>query len=193
MSRIIAFYKPYAVLSQFTGGGGRLTLKKFISIPDVYPAGRLDYRSEGLMLLTDDGPLIHQLTHPSHEHIKTYLAQVEGVPTLDEVHTLETKIVLPDIQTRTARAEVIPDPGLPSRSKPVRDYHPTSWLRIVLTEGKKHQVRKMTATIGYPTLRLVRVAIGDIPLGNLQPGDWRWLTPEEETRLKKKGTEASNS
>jgi 23S rRNA pseudouridine2457 synthase len=176
VSRYIAFYKPYEVLSQFTDAANRKTLKDFISIKDVYAAGRLDYRSEGLLLITDDGALIHRLTDPRFEHTKTYFVQVEGVVKPDKLSVSTSGILLPGFQLRRAEIKIIPQPSLPARSKPVRDYHPTSWLKVVLREGKKHQVRRMTAALGFPTLRLVRVAIGDIPLGDLQPGQWRLLS-----------------
>lgn len=186
MPRYLAFFKPFEVLSQFTDAEGRRTLKDFIPVEGVYAAGRLDYRSEGLLLLTDDGPLIHRLTDPDYHHTKTYLAQVEGVATAEAVQMLREHILLPDIQTRLPeQVEIIPEPDLPPRPTPVRDYHPTSWLRIVLEEGKKHQVRRMTAAAGLPTLRLVRVAINSLGLGDLQPGEWRWLSPEEIHSLQK--------
>lgn len=184
MARYLAFHKPYEVLSYFTDEAGRRTLKDFIPVPGVYTAGRLDYRSEGLLLLSDDGPLIQRLTDPRFEHAKTYYAQVEGLATPEAIQPLLTEIVLPGIQTRPAQVEIIPDPGLPPRPRPVRDYHPTTWLKIVLKEGKKHQVRRMTAAIGFPTLRLVRVAIGSLTLGDLQPGQWRSLNQGEIRLLK---------
>lgn len=180
----IKFYKPFEVLSQFSDSEGRKTLADYIPVPRVYAAGRLDYKSEGLMILSDDGTLIHRLTHPRYEHEKTYLAQVEGEVDPEAVRALNEQILLPGIQTRLARAEVIPDPELPPRQAPVRDYHPTTWLRIVLQEGKKHQVRRMTAAAGYPTLRLVRVGVGNITLEDLRPGEWRELRPEEERELR---------
>jgi len=185
MSRYLAFYKPFEVLSQFTDAQGRRTLKDYVSVPGVYAAGRLDYRSEGLLLLTDDGDLIHRLTSPRYEHPKTYLAQVEGEVSEQAIRRLNTEIVLPALQTKSAQARIIPDPQLPPRSKPVRDYHPTTWLEVVLQEGKKHQVRRMTAAVGFPTLRLVRIAIGNLKLGALQPGQWRHLRPKELRNLKR--------
>jgi 23S rRNA pseudouridine2457 synthase len=179
MPTYLLFHKPYEVLSQFEDEEGRATLKEYIPIPDVYAAGRLDYRSEGLLLLTNDGPLSHRLTHPRYAHTKTYLAQVEGTASDEAIARLNQEIVLPDLQTRLPQVTRLEDPGLSERSKPVRDYHPTTWLRIVLEEGKKHQVRKMTAAVGYPTLRLVRVAIGSLELGHLKPGEWRFLSPDE--------------
>lgn len=183
MARYLAFFKPYEVLSQFTDEQGRKTLKDFIDIQDVYAAGRLDYRSEGLLLLTDDGKLIHHLTDPRFGHEKTYLAQVEGIVTPAALLQINQEILLPEVQTRLAKAEMIPDPELPPRSKPVRDYHPTTWLKVVVQEGKFHLVRRLTAAAGFPTLRLVRVAIGSLQLGQLQPGEWRLLGSGEVRQL----------
>jgi 23S rRNA pseudouridine2457 synthase len=185
MRRTLAFFKPFEVLSQFRDTRGRKTLKDYIPVAGVYAAGRLDYRSEGLLLLSDDGRLIHRLTDPRFEHQKTYLAQVEGIASQEALHALQTRILLPGLQTKTAEVKLIPEPDLPPRPTPVRDYHPTSWLQISLREGKKHQVRRMTAAVGLPTLRLVRVAIGPIRLEGLQPGEWRDVRPEEIRALKK--------
>jgi 23S rRNA pseudouridine2457 synthase len=184
MFRYLAFYKPFEVLSQFTDTAGRQTLKDFIDVPGVYAAGRLDYRSEGLLLLSDDGGLIHRLTDPRYDHPKTYLAQVEGRVSEQAISRLHSEIVLPGIQTKLPQVTTVDDPQLPPRGQPVRDYHPTSWLKIVLHEGKKHQVRRMTAAVGFPTLRLVRTAIGKISLGDLKPGEWRGLTRKEIRDLK---------
>jgi len=184
MARYLAFFKPFKVLSQFTDPKGRKTLKDYIPMAGVYATGRLDYRSEGLLLLSDDGRLIHRLTDPRFDHEKTYLAQVEGSAGPAALHALQTRILLPDLQTKTAVAALISEPDLPPRPTPVRDYHPTSWLRITLREGKKHQVRRMTAAVGLPTLRLVRVAIGPIQVKGLQPGQWRNLRSEEVRALK---------
>lgn len=184
LKKYILFFKPFEVLSQFSDETGRRTLKEFIPVPGVYAAGRLDYRSEGLLLLTDDGPLIQLLTDPNFSHTKTYLAQVEGNVDDQTILRLNREVVLPDIQTKLIVARSIPTPDLAERVKPVRQYHPTSWLEITLQEGKKHQVRRMTAAVGYPTLRLVRNAIGSITLGSLQPGQWRELTREEIAELK---------
>ncbi len=185
MARYIALYKPFEVLSQFEDAEGRETLKPLVPVPGVYAAGRLDYRSEGLLLLTDDGPLSHRLTDPRYEHPKTYLAQVEGRITPEAISVLRHEIVLPGLQTRLpGYVQAVPPPDLPPRSKPVRPYHPTSWVKIILYEGKKHQVRRMTAAAGFPTLRLVRVAVGPIELGGLQPGEWRDLDPAEVRALK---------
>jgi 23S rRNA pseudouridine2457 synthase len=183
VQKLIALNKPYEVLCQFTDASSRKTLKDFIKIPGIYAAGRLDYRSEGLILLTNQGALIHRLTDPLYEHPKTYLVQVEGYITSDVVEILNRDLVLPGIQKKLAKAASILPPELPARGKAVRDLHPTSWLQITLKEGKKHQVRRMTAAVGFPTLRLVRVSIGPISLGNLSPGEWRWLTDQEISSL----------
>lgn len=178
---IIKFFKPFEVLSQFSDSSGRRTLKEFIPLAEIYSAGRLDYRSEGLLLLTDDGALIRRLTDPRFEHPKTYYVQIEGEAAPEAVARLAQEIVVPGLQTRLAAAEIIQPPDLPPR--PVRAYHPTTWLKVVLYEGKKHQVRRMTAAVGYPTLRLVRIAIGAVGLGDLQPGEWRRLTRQELKNL----------
>jgi 23S rRNA pseudouridine2457 synthase len=184
--RYILFNKPYGVLSQFTDEGtGHPTLKQYIDIPDVYAAGRLDRDSEGLLLLTDDGSLIKKLTDPRHHVEKTYWLMVEGEPTQAELTQLERGIQLNDYRTMPSKARLIPSPGLPPRPKPVTPHGPTAWLEIKLREGKKRQIRHMTAAVGLFTLRLVRVAIGEITLGNLEAGNWRELTPYELRWLKK--------
>jgi 23S rRNA pseudouridine2457 synthase len=183
--RYIIFNKPYGVLSQFTDEGtGHPTLKQYIEVPGVYSAGRLDRDSEGLLLLTDDGKLIKRLTDPRHHIEKTYWVMVEGDPTPDDLARLERGIQLKEYRTLPAKARLIPDPGLPPRSKPVTPHGPTVWLEIILREGKKRQIRHMTAMVGLPTLRLIRVAIGKIGLGDLQPGAWRDLTANEVTHLR---------
>ena len=185
LRRYYAFYKPDQVLCQFTDQGGRLTLRDFFPINGVYSAGRLDFNSEGLLLLTDDGALIHRLTDPRFEHQKTYLAQVEGIFSQESLRRLNQEILLPGLQTRLARVKLIPVPDLPERHRPVRSYHPTTWLEIALSEGKKHQARRMTAAVGFPTLRLVRVALGSLQLGGLQSGEWRRLAPHEVAALQR--------
>jgi 23S rRNA pseudouridine2457 synthase len=176
----VAFFKPYAVLTAFTDPDGRDTLKNYIDLPGIYPAGRLDYDSEGLLLLTDDGPLAHRLTDPDYNHPKTYLVQVEGVISQEAVTAMEQGVIIKGgYQTRRSQVMVVPEPELPPRGKPVTPHGPTSWIRVVLREGKKRQVRQMTAAVGFPTLRLLRVAIGPVSLGNLQPGEWRYLSNEE--------------
>ena len=184
--RYILFNKPYGVLSQFTDEGtGHPTLKQYIDIPDVYAAGRLDRDSEGLLLLTDDGSLIKKLTDPRHHVEKTYWLMVEGEPTQAELTQLERGIQLNDYRTMPSKARLIPSPNLPPRPKPVTPHGPTAWLEIKLREGKKRQIRHMTAAVGLFTLRLVRVAIGEIKLGNLDVGNWRELTAQELKSLKK--------
>ena len=184
--RYIIFHKPYGVLSQFTDEGtGHPTLKQYINVPDVYAAGRLDRDSEGLLLLTDDGWLIKRLTDPKHHVEKTYWVMVEGEPIPERLRRLESGIRLKDYITLPAKAGIIPDPNLPPRPKPITPHGPTAWLEIKLREGKKRQVRHMTAAVGLPTLRLVRVAIGRVHLGILEPGKWRDLTPAEINSLKK--------
>lgn len=188
--RTIIFNKPYGVLSQFTDEGtGHPTLKDYINVPGVYAAGRLDRDSEGLLLLTDDGLLIKRLTDPKHHVEKTYWALVEGEPTLEALSRLRKGVKLKAYTTRPAKVRLIPDPSLPPRSKPVTPHGPTSWLEIELREGKKRQVRHMTASVGLFTLRLVRVAMGNITLGDLQLGEWRDLTTEELRYLKDLGKE----
>jgi 23S rRNA pseudouridine2457 synthase len=184
--RYILFHKPYGVLSQFTDEGtGHPTLKQYIDVPDVYAAGRLDRDSEGLLLLTNDGPLIKRLTDPRHHVEKTYWVMVEGEPTPEKLGRLARGIQLKDYLTLPAEARRIPDPNLAPRPKPVTPHGPAAWIEIKLREGKKRQVRHMTAAVGLPTLRLVRVAIGQIQLGTLEPGIWLDLTSEEINSLKR--------
>ena len=185
--RYILFNKPYGVLSQFTDEGtGHPTLKQYIDVPGVYAAGRLDRDSEGLLLLTDDGQLIKRLTDPEHHVEKTYWALVEGEPTSEALSHLESGIKLKGYTTRPTVARLIPDPGLPPRSKPVTPHGPTSWLEIKLREGKKRQIRHMTAAVKLFTLRLVRVAVGPIGLGDLKMGEWRELTENELKKLRRR-------
>ncbi len=185
-SRTIAFFKPFDVLTQFTDASGRATLKRYIPLPDLYPVGRLDRDSEGLLLLTDDGRLAHRLTDPRYEHPKTYLVQVERVPAPAAVEALRRGVVLNDGPTRPADAALLDaPPDLPERPVPIRFRKnvPTAWLRLTIREGRNRQVRRMTAAVGFPTLRLVRVAVGPVGLGGLAPGEWRDLTEEEHRAL----------
>lgn len=176
----LIFNKPYGVLSTFTDATGRSTLKEFIDFPGVYAAGRLDMESEGLLLLTDDGKLIHRLTDPRWHLPKTYLVQVEGVPVQEQLAMLEQGVLIRGVKTRRCRVMIIPEPDLPPRQgKPVTPHGPTCWLRMVIFEGKKRQIRHMTAAVGLPTLRLIRIAIGMLTLGDLQPGEWRFLQDDE--------------
>lgn len=172
---LIALYKPYGVLCQFSRDGDRPTLADFISIPHVYPAGRLDTDSEGLVLLTNIGKVQHQLAHPDHKLPKTYWVQVEGEITDEALSHLASGLELRDGKTLPATALRISTPTLPDRTPPIR-YRasiPTSWLALTLREGRNRQVRRMTAAVGFPTLRLVRVQIGPYTLDGLEPGGWR--------------------
>ena len=178
--RYILFNKPYGVLSQFTDEGtGHPTLKQYIDVPDVYAAGRLDRDSEGLLLLTGDGPLIKRLTDPNKHIEKTYWVLIEGNATHEKLAQLERGIQLKGYVTLPCKVRLIPTPDLPPRPKPVTPHGPTAWMEIKLREGKKRQIRHMTAAVGLFTLRLVRVAIGQIRLGNLGVGEWRELARQE--------------
>lgn len=175
----ILFYKPYGVLSQFTGGPDQATLKAYIDVPDVYAAGRLDKDSEGLLILSDDGGLIQRISSPRFKQKKTYLAQVEGRVEEHALEPLRRGVEIKGYRSQPAEVWLHPEPNLPPRPVPVRNYHPTSWLKIIISEGKNRQVRRMTAAIGYPTLRLLRVAIGNVTLEGLAPGQWRWASARE--------------
>ncbi|RMF23144.1 MAG: pseudouridine synthase [Cyanobacteria bacterium J083] len=196
--RYILFYKPYGVLCQFTDNSNpenpRLTLKDYIPVKNVYSVGRLDLDSEGLLLLTDDGKLKHLLSHRQFAHPRTYWVQVERIPDATALDKLRQGIQIKDYQTRPAKVRLLPqEPNLPPRTPPIRDRKtvPTCWLEITLTEGRNRQVRRMTAAVGYPTLRLVRVAMSlrkrdDSPLltlDGLKPGEWRDLTETERQSL----------
>lgn len=197
----LLFYKPYDVLSQFgqpaptegnsveiAVGAHPKTLKNFISIADIYPVGRLDRDSEGLLLLTNDGRLQHQLTDPRYGHPRTYWVQVERVPDAGAIAHLQQGVTIRGYHTRPAQVHLLPGPpDLPPRHPPIRFRKsvPTAWLQMTLTEGRNRQVRRMTAAVGHPTLRLVRVAIAQLQLGHLQPGDWRELSHEEVDQLKR--------
>ena len=177
LSRLILFNKPFGVLSQFTPEAGHRCLAEFIPLPHIYAAGRLDADSEGLLVLTDDGRLQQRIADPQHKLPKTYWAQVEGEPTDEALQRLrQGGLDLGDFVTRPCEAARIDEPAaLWPRDPPIRQrkHIPTAWLEIVLREGKNRQVRRMTAKAGYPTLRLVRAAIGPFQLGELQPGEWR--------------------
>lgn len=177
---LIAFNKPYGVLSQFTDRSSppRPTLAGFGLPPDVYPAGRLDHDSEGLLLLTDDGGLAHRLTDPRHKQPKTYWVQVEGEPQAAQLDALRDGVMLNDGPTRRADARRIDAPALWPRDPPVRFRRtvPDAWIELRIGEGRNRQVRRMTAAVGLPTLRLVRVAIGPYRLDDLAPGQWRVAT-----------------
>lgn len=178
MARLILFNKPYGVLSQFTDRGtdtGRATLSDYIALPGVYPAGRLDRDSEGLLLLTDDGRLQAQIADPRFKMPKTYLVQVEGDPDAATLDRLAHGVQLNDGPTRPAQVERIDPPALWPRDPPVRFRKsvPDCWLKLTIREGRNRQVRRMTAAIGHPTLRLVRWRIGDWTLDDIAPGSWR--------------------
>ncbi len=183
----ILFNKPYNVLSQFTREGKYLAIGDFGPFPkNIYPVGRLDADSEGLLLLTNDHAVNYRLAEPKFEHPRTYWAQVEGNPTEDALERLRRGVVIENIKTKPAEVKFLEgEPDLPPRSVPirVRKTIPTSWIELTLREGRNRQVRKMTAAVGYPTLRLVRVAILFLTLDGLQPGEHRSLTEEEIEKL----------
>ncbi|MEZ5491962.1 MAG: pseudouridine synthase [Gammaproteobacteria bacterium] len=187
MAKLILFNKPFGVLSQFSGDEPASTLSQFISVPGVYPAGRLDKDSEGLLLLTNSGALQHRISHPRRKMAKTYWVQVEGEIDAVALARLREGLMLKDGQTQPADARLLREPDLWPRNPPVRfrKQIPTSWMEITLREGKNRQVRRMTAAVGLPTLRLVRIRIGPWELGSLHPGQWRALElPEEEEQLR---------
>lgn len=175
MSRVILFNKPFGVLSQFSAGDGHPGLAGYIDMPGVYPAGRLDLDSEGLLLLTDNGRLQARISHPGYKLPKTYWVQVEGEIQTGQLARLSEGVELKDGRTRPARARAMAEPDLWPRIPPVRFRRtvPTHWLELTIREGRNRQVRRMTAAVGLPTLRLVRVRIGDWRLGDIEPGQFR--------------------
>ena len=178
MSRLILFNKPYGVISQFTDTSRHKSLKHYISMPGFYPAGRLDVDSEGLIVLTDDGRLQHRISNPKCKLPKTYWVQVEGIPTHKALYHLSHGVTIKNYITQPAKASLIPEPeNIWARTPPIRfrKQIPTAWLTLTIEEGKNRQVRRMTAAVGFPTLRLIRVAIGDFTLSELLPGDWRMV------------------
>jgi 23S rRNA pseudouridine2457 synthase len=174
MSRIVLFNKPFRVLSQFRDTESKATLSNYFDDPELRIAGRLDFDSEGLLMLTDDGRLLQKITHPRYKLPKTYWAQVEGEPTREAIGHLRTGVELKDGRTRPATAELIEEPeSLWQREPPIR-YRasiPSSWIELTISEGRNRQVRRMTAAVGFPTLRLVRVRVGEWKLGEIPPGE----------------------
>lgn len=184
MTKIIVFNKPYGVISQFSPNPPHATLKDYILLPDVYPAGRLDADSEGLMILTDNGKLQAQISDPKYGKQKTYWALVEGTPNASQLRDLQNGIDLGGYITARAQVKVIMPPDLWERVPQIRYRKtvPTAWLELTIYEGKNRQIRRMTAKVGLPTLRLVRVAIGGLQLGGIKPGQWVQLSYQEFTR-----------
>jgi 23S rRNA pseudouridine2457 synthase len=184
---LVAFNKPYGVLTQFTDDSGRPTLADFVPVPGVYPCGRLDRDSEGLVLLTDDGQLQHRLSHPVHGKQKGYYVLVERIPDDNALRSLREGVELRGQKTRPAKVRRIDPPPLWERDPPVRYRKsvPDQWLELWIGEGMNRQVRRMTAAVGHPTLRLVRFAIGDTTLAGLAPGEWREVPrPASENRAR---------
>lgn len=179
MSRLILFNKPYGVLTQFTDKSGRSTLADFIPVKNVYPAGRLDRDSEGLVVLTDDGKLQHKISDPQFKLTKTYWVQVEGKPNHDAINQLQLGVKLNDGLTKPADIKLISPPDVWDRDPPIRfrEVIPTSWLEIGVREGRNRLIRRMTAAVGFPTLRLIRYKIGEWTLEKLAPGEWREIKP----------------
>jgi len=190
MAKVILFNKPYNVLSQFSDADGHTGLAGFIKIPAVYPAGRLDRDSEGLLVLTDDGQLQHQIAHPSASKQKTYWVEVEGKPSAEAIASLRSGVMLKDGKTKPAKAKLIAAPAIWKRNPPVHERHTTSWIELVITEGRNRQVRRMTAAVGHPTLRLVRMSVGPWSVEGIAPGEYKQIDvnmprkPHQRTRRK---------
>lgn len=179
--KYIAFYKPYGVLCQFSGEDQDITLAHFSLPKEVYPAGRLDKDSEGLLLLTNDGQFNQRLTNPRYQKEKTYWVQVERIPSEAKLAELKKGVKIKDYTTRPCKVQVITTPAIEERNPPIRFRKnvPTSWLEIKITEGKNRQVRRMTAAIGHPTLRLIRVKMGQLGIGKLAPGEWKEVSKRD--------------
>jgi 23S rRNA pseudouridine2457 synthase len=175
MVDLLVFNKPYGVLSQFLDHDGHVGLKKYLNIPDIYPMGRLDHDSEGLLLLSSDNALKTQITNPKYKIKKTYIVQVEGQVTSSAISALSTGVLLRDGITRPAKAKEISEPKLWKRNPPIRTRkkQTTSWIELRICEGKNRQIRRMTAHVGFPTLRLIRISIGSWRLKNIKPGEYR--------------------
>lgn len=187
--KYILFYKPFNVICQFSPEGDKVTLKEFIDIPDIYSVGRLDYDSEGLLILTNDNKLKHLLTDPKFESEKTYYVQVENIPSEEDLDKIRKGIKMKDYIAKPCKVKRIDDPNLEPRNPPirVRQSIPDCWIQIKISEGKNRQIRKMTAAIGFPTLRLVRTKIKNIGIGDLKAGEYRELTLIEVNSLFKGG------
>ena len=188
-ARVLALYKPYGHVSRFADEAGHPGLAALVPVPDVYAAGRLDHDSEGLLLLTDDGELAHALTDPRRGHPRTYWVQVERIPDATALAALARGVVVQGRRTRPAQVRLLAaPPSLAPRAVPIRFRKsvPTAWLELTLREGRNRQVRRMTAAVGHPTLRLVRAALGPLRLAalGLAPGEWRDLRPDEESLLR---------
>lgn len=176
MGKVLIFNKPYRVLCQFSPEAGKNTLADFIDVPDVYAAGRLDYESEGLLVLTDDGRLQARITQPHYKQPKRYVVQIENIPKVSDLNRLATGIPLKEGKTNPAKVRMIAEPDwLWPRDPPIRQrrHIPTQWLELEISEGRNRQVRRMTAAIGHPTLRLIRTRVANWRIDNLQPGEWR--------------------
>ena len=184
-NRLILLNKPYGILCQFTDATGRATLAEYVRIPDLYAAGRLDFDSEGLVLLTDAGWLQSRIAHPRFKLEKTYWVQVEGSPDEAALKELARGVTIKGERTRPARAKLIEPPPVWPRSPPIRERKniPTAWLELTIAEGRNRQVRHMTAAVGLPTLRLIRWAIGSWQLGDLRPGEWKEAPIPERSSL----------
>jgi 23S rRNA pseudouridine2457 synthase len=175
MARVLLFNKPFGVLSQFTSDKGFATLAKYIDVPGVYAAGRLDKDSEGLLVLTDDGVLQNKIASPKHKMSKTYWVQVEGEPTEEAMAALRAGVRLKDGMTKPAKAERMEEPAVWARTPPIRERKsiPTSWIRLTIREGRNRQVRRMTAAVGFPTLRLIRYSVGSWTIDGIESGDFQ--------------------